>query len=65
MSRGVLGYQVSVRGAAGAVCERYIAKEELSQALREIQESGAEVTLIEPKRKSLEDFFLEMVRKGN
>lgn len=65
MARGVLGYQVSVRGADGGVSERYIAKEELPQVMRAIQESGGEVTLIEPKGKSLEDFFLEMVRKGN
>jgi ABC-2 type transport system ATP-binding protein len=61
MAEGVLGYTLTLKGA-GADTERYVAKEELPQAMREIQSSGCEISLIEPKRKSLEDFFLDIVR---
>jgi len=65
MAEGVLGYTLTLRGA-GADTERYVPKEELPQAMREIQSSGCEISLIEPKRKSLEDFFLDIVRaKGH
>ena len=63
ISRGVLGYQVTLRerGAQGT-SELYVPKEELSAALARLQTAGSEITLIEPARKSLEDFFLEIVK---
>jgi ABC-2 type transport system ATP-binding protein len=61
MAEGVLGYTLTVRGA-GSDIERYVLKDELSAAMREIQAAGSEISLIEPKRKSLEDFFLDIVR---
>jgi len=61
MAEGVLGYTLTLSGVA-ADTERYVPKEELPQAMREIQSSGCEISLIEPKRKSLEDFFLDIVR---
>jgi ABC-2 type transport system ATP-binding protein len=63
MKAGVLGYTLSFRTrGAETASERYVQKEVLSQAMREIEAAGSEITLIEPKRKSLEDFFLDMVK---
>jgi ABC-2 type transport system ATP-binding protein len=61
MAEGVLGYTLTLRGT-DAETERYVAKDELPAALREIQSSGLEIIMIEPKRKSLEDFFLDIIR---
>ena len=61
LAEGVLGYTLMLRGA-GTDTERFVAKDDLSKALREIQDSGQEISLVEPKRKSLEDFFLDIVR---
>jgi ABC-2 type transport system ATP-binding protein len=61
MAQGVLGYTLTVR-RDGRDSERYVPKEELSRAIGEIQAAGDEISLIEPRRKSLEDFFLDMVR---
>jgi len=60
MAEGVLGYTLTLRGTY-AETERYVSKDELPAAMREIQSSGLEIIMIEPKRKSLEDFFLDMV----
>jgi ABC-2 type transport system ATP-binding protein len=66
LKAGVVGYGLTIREpGAQADVERYVPKEQLSEAMREIQAAGSEITLVEPRRKSLEDFFLEMVgRKG-
>ena len=63
MARGVLGYHLTFRepGASGT-SELYLPKEELSSAMARLQDAGGEITLIEPKRKSLEDFFLEIIK---
>lgn len=61
MAQGIVGYTLTLReGERGS--ERYVAKDELSDAIREIHSSGLEITLVEPRRKSLEDFFLDLVR---
>jgi ABC-2 type transport system ATP-binding protein len=39
----------------------YVPRQELSHVMQEIDKSGCTVRLIEPQRKSLEDFFLEMI----
>ena len=63
LKAGVLGYTLSYRHPGSeSGTERYVQKEALNEAMREIEAAGCEITLIEPKRKSLEDFFLDMVR---
>jgi ABC-2 type transport system ATP-binding protein len=62
MSRGVLGYDLTVRDSAGRTSERYVGKDELSAAIAKLQAEGGEVTLIEPRRKSLEDIFLDIIK---
>jgi ABC-2 type transport system ATP-binding protein len=61
MAQGITGYTLTLR-QGGVESERYVPKEELSSAMHEIQSSGTEISLIEPRRKSLEDFFLDIVR---
>ncbi len=39
----------------------YVSCQDFSQAIHEIEKSGCTVRLIEPQRKSLEDFFLEII----
>ncbi len=63
MTRGVIGYHLTVRERGTEITsQRYVAKDEISEAMRETEAAGNEISLIEPKRKSLEDFFLDIVR---
>lgn len=63
MKEGVVGYNLHIRpDGQNGVFERYVPKEELQVVMQEISSAGAEVTLIEPCRKSLEDFFLDIVK---
>lgn len=64
MTRGVTGFFLTLRDQGGASSELFVPKQELSAAISAVQAQGKEITLIEPKRKSLEDFFLDIVR-GN
>jgi ABC-2 type transport system ATP-binding protein len=63
MTRGIVGYNLTLRDWEGVNSELYVPKEQLSAVIARIQGEGKEITLIEPKRKSLEDFFLDMVRR--
>lgn len=59
MAEGVVGFHLTVRErSSGSTSELYVPKVGLSAAISELQLAGREITLIEPKRKSLEDFFL-------
>jgi len=63
LSRGVLGYDLTLRERDGArTSEIYVPKEELPVTMGRLQAAGSEVTLVEPRRKSLEDFFLETIK---
>jgi ABC-2 type transport system ATP-binding protein len=62
LAKGVLGFSLTIQDpATGTTYERSVARDELSRAMRELQDSGCEITLVEPKRKGLEEFFLEIV----
>jgi ABC-2 type transport system ATP-binding protein len=63
MKEGILGYHVqSRRPGDTTVRETSVEKEQLPHLLDELRTSGEEIVLIEPKRKSMEDFFLSIVR---
>ena len=63
MMEGIIGFHLTIReGGTNTTSERYVAKDELSAVMRELQAAGGEISLIEPERKSLEDFFLDIVR---
>lgn len=63
MAEGLVGYHVRLR-VAGAQerIEQYVPKDELPAFLQQSQRSGREIDLIEPKRKDLESFFLDVVK---
>ena len=65
LSSGIVGYHVRVRSrtrASSGQAELEVSKEELTKFLVDLQASGQEATLIEPKRKNLEAFFLDIVK---
>ncbi len=63
MSEGVLGYDLSIRtGNRPGIEKRYVPRENLQKVMAEILAYGSEITLIEPCRKSLEEFFLDIVK---
>jgi len=63
MREGVVGYNLQIRSdSRSGITEQYVAKDELQTVMQNILADGAEITLIEPCRKSLEDFFLDIVK---
>jgi ABC-2 type transport system ATP-binding protein len=63
MTEGIVGFHLTIRErGANTTSERYVAKDELPAMMRELQAAECEISLIEPKRKSLEDFFMDIVR---
>jgi ABC-2 type transport system ATP-binding protein len=62
MTEGIIGFHLSIRErGTDTTSERYVAKDELPKVMQELHAAGGEISLIEPKRKSLEDFFLDIV----
>lgn len=64
MSKGVVGYQVRLKGNNGNIQDHDISKDQLNSFLSEQVAAGYEVVLVEPRRTDLEDFFLSLVQKG-
>ncbi len=63
MTEGVLGYNLRIRTRnQPELVERYVAKEDLEMVMQKLFTAGDEISLIEPSRKSLEDFFLDIVK---
>ena len=66
LHEGVIGYSLQVRDAAtGRNEELYTEKSELSGLMSKLAAEGREIVFVEPKRKSLEDFFLDIVKGKN
>lgn len=63
MTEGVRGYNLRIHrhNQLGTV-DRYVPKEKLPTVMHELFAAGDEISLIEPSRKSLEEFFLDIVR---
>lgn len=63
LSEGIIGYRLKVRspGSFDQV-EFDVPKADLSKTITDMQTSGKEITLIEPNRKNLEAFFLDIVK---
>lgn len=57
--------KVSVQGKEAHPLEIYVERDALSRTLERLNQLGAEIILIEPKRKDLESFFLDVVARGN
>jgi ABC-2 type transport system ATP-binding protein len=77
MVRGIEGYRVQVRNVAPELLEIFpvvaskgdhvefqVSCDDLKRVLESVVKSGGEVLLVEPKRKDLESFFLEIVSRG-
>ena len=43
--------------------ELYVPRQKLHQFMHQLSQAGCDISLIEPKRKSLEDFFLQIIGK--
>lgn len=62
MSTGITGYTVQTKEHDGKMKETYLEKEQLNDFLSSQSAEGVQITLVEPKRKNLEKFFLDIVR---
>jgi ABC-2 type transport system ATP-binding protein len=64
LTQGIIGYHLQVRFPGDAEEKSVdVSKGELPKLVAEIHASGREITLIEPQRKNLEAFFLDIVRE--
>lgn len=62
---GITGYQVRYRGDDdNAPDTLHVPKEELPSALSQLQSAGNQVLMVEPVRKNLEEFFVDIVREA-
>jgi len=62
MTQGITGYQVRLRHSDGTIQDHELHKEQLDSFLSSQVSEGAEIFLVEPKRKNLEDLFLSLVQ---
>jgi ABC-2 type transport system ATP-binding protein len=63
LTEGIVGYHIKVRMPGAAQQQTVeVPKAELMKFTAETHAAGGELTLIEPKRKNLEAFFLDIVR---
>jgi ABC-2 type transport system ATP-binding protein len=64
LAEGITGYTVHSRGTNGTeIMETDVPQEKLAAFLSGMHDKGKEINLVEPKLKSLEDFFLDIVSK--
>lgn len=61
LTEGVTGYRVRLSRESGVFEEISVSKENLVAFLSNKREGGIEVSLVEPERKNLEQFFLDIV----
>lgn len=62
---GITGYQVRYRGDDdNAPDTLHVPKEELPSTLSQLQSAGNQVLMVEPVRKNLEEFFVDIVREA-
>lgn len=59
LSKGITGFRIRVQGDETT---KVVKSEDLQAFIAKAQSLNQEITLIEPERKNLEDFFLEIVR---
>ena len=63
LTQGIIGYHLKIRTPGDLQPrELEISKAELSKIIAETETSGQEIMFIEPKRKNLESFFLDIVK---
>jgi ABC-2 type transport system ATP-binding protein len=63
MSEGVIGYQIRIRNRTSEIpADLYLPKDEFPKFMKEAVNDNVEIIFIEPKRKDLEAFFLDIVK---
>ena len=65
MAEGITGYRVGLGNTGtttGIGREQFVARENLPKFMAEAHEKGEMITVIEPVRKNLEEFFLDIVK---
>jgi len=64
LTTGISGYHLRIRNQDGTITEKNVGAELLSSTINCIEKEGRIVSLIEPIRKDLEQFFLDIVKAG-
>jgi len=64
LNEGIEGYYLYTSSKAGN-SETFAPKDQLTQIINDMNLRGERITLIEPKRKNLEAFFLDIVQYKN
>lgn len=64
LERGETGYRIYVNSVDGEARETDISKDELSEFILRCQAENASVVRVEPRRKDLEAFFLDIVARS-
>lgn len=62
LTDGVSGYDVRVEHSGGEAAEFFVERDSLEQFLSEQRSVGHRIILVEPRRKNLEAFFLDIVK---
>lgn len=64
--QGIVDYRLLLKAPAGGEEEElFVPCENLTKMLAKLEDEGREVALVEPRRKSLEKFFLDIVHAGS
>lgn len=62
---GLTGYQVRYRGNEDDAPDTlHVSKDDLPATLSQLQSAGNQVLMVEPERKNLEEFFVDIVRES-
>jgi ABC-2 type transport system ATP-binding protein len=77
LEQGIDGYSVQLVGChssvlsgfdpierSGGLLDVYVPKDALNEFMRKVERSGGNIRLIEPRRRDLEKFFLDIVERG-
>lgn len=63
LSEGIIGYQIRIRDKASETqTQLYVPKEDVPKFMQDAVNGKIEIIVIEPKRKDLEAFFLDIVK---
>lgn len=63
LTKGIKGYQVRWSSPTGDVLEDFVDDSRLTSFLSELEQDGNSLILVDPKRKHVETFFLEVIQE--
>lgn len=63
LTKGIRGYQVRWSSPSGEVLEDFVDDSRLTSFLSELEQTGNHLILVDPKRKHVETFFLEVIQE--